>query len=290
MPFYICPNCKDRSIDIDGFEGMSREAVACHRCGFGFLFELMDDYYPGPNTGLVVCDQEGRILASGRGVFELTGYNESELMGHPVGDAVRPVRIRGGQESGRAGARMGRAPARRATRVAHEGGSREARDRRPVPRLRRRRRPAGRAQPAVLTNLRTRGAGSSSSNPARSSARTDGSLSGSVCARTLSTAGWASAHSDSAGDRLGRVALPPCGGNDRVADRHGAALRRSDEADLPHHHAVVADARRSGTRSPARRAAGRGRPRPSCPASDTRPRTPTRPAAPRRGAPRPPRR
>jgi PAS domain S-box-containing protein len=84
VPHYICPNCKDRSIDIDGFEGMSRASVACHRCGFGFLFELMDDYYPGPNTGFVVCDQQGRILASGRGVFELTGFSESELMGQPV--------------------------------------------------------------------------------------------------------------------------------------------------------------------------------------------------------------
>ena len=52
--------------------------------GACFLFELMDDYYPGPNTGFVVCDQEGRILASGRGVFELTGYSESELMGQQV--------------------------------------------------------------------------------------------------------------------------------------------------------------------------------------------------------------
>jgi PAS domain S-box-containing protein len=84
VPYYICPNCKDRSIDIDGLEGMSTETVACHRCGFGFLFELMDDYYPGPNTGLVVCDQQGRILASGRGIFELTGYSEGELMGHDV--------------------------------------------------------------------------------------------------------------------------------------------------------------------------------------------------------------
>ena len=84
MPFYICPNCKDRSIDLDGYEGMSTEAVACRRCGFGFLFELMDDYYPGPNTGLVVCDRDGRILASGRGVFELTGFGEGELMGHGV--------------------------------------------------------------------------------------------------------------------------------------------------------------------------------------------------------------
>jgi PAS domain-containing protein len=55
--------------------------VACDRCGFGFLFELMDDYYPAPNTGFVVCDKDGRILASGRGVFELSGYREQELLG-----------------------------------------------------------------------------------------------------------------------------------------------------------------------------------------------------------------
>jgi len=84
VPYYICPNCKDRSIDIDGFEGMSQQAVACRRCGFGFLFELMDDYYPGPNTGLLVCDQDGRILALGRGIFELTGWGEGELMGDDV--------------------------------------------------------------------------------------------------------------------------------------------------------------------------------------------------------------
>jgi hypothetical protein len=84
VPYYICPNCKDRSIDIDGVEGFSRQSVACRRCGFGFLFELLDDYYPGPNTGLVVCDQQARILASGRGVFELTGWGEEDLMGHDV--------------------------------------------------------------------------------------------------------------------------------------------------------------------------------------------------------------
>jgi PAS domain-containing protein len=84
VPFYICPNCKDRSVDIDGFEGMSRDAVACHRCGFGFLFELMDDYYPGPNTGFVVCDRDARILAAGRGVFELSGFREQELLGTDI--------------------------------------------------------------------------------------------------------------------------------------------------------------------------------------------------------------
>jgi PAS domain S-box-containing protein len=87
VPTYICPNCKERSIDVDGFEGMSTEAVACHRCGFGFLFELLDDYYPGPNTGFVACDRQGRILATGRGVFELTGFPEREVIGRDVVEA-----------------------------------------------------------------------------------------------------------------------------------------------------------------------------------------------------------
>ena len=80
MPYFICPNCKERSIDVDRKEGLYDEAVACHHCGFGFLFELMDDYYPAPTAGLVVCDQQSRILAVGRGVFELTGYSETDLL------------------------------------------------------------------------------------------------------------------------------------------------------------------------------------------------------------------
>jgi PAS domain-containing protein len=84
VPYFICPNCKDRSVDSDGVEGFTEQAVQCRRCGFGFLFELMDDYYPAPTTGLVVCDATGRILAVGRGVFELSGYRDKDLMGHDV--------------------------------------------------------------------------------------------------------------------------------------------------------------------------------------------------------------
>ena len=87
MPFFICPNCKDRSLDHDGRQGLLHQAVSCQRCGFGFLFELLDDYYPSPNTGLVACDRTGRVLAAGRGVFELTGYHEREVMGKDVVDA-----------------------------------------------------------------------------------------------------------------------------------------------------------------------------------------------------------
>ena len=89
MPYFICPNCKQRSIDIDGVEGFSTDAVACHHCGFGFLFELLDDYYPAPDTGFLVTDQERRVLAIGRGVFELTGFGEPELIGRDVVDALQ---------------------------------------------------------------------------------------------------------------------------------------------------------------------------------------------------------
>jgi PAS domain-containing protein len=92
VPYYICPNCKQRSLDTDGVEGFSQQAVQCRSCGFGFLFELMDDYYPAPSTGFVVCDERGRILAVGRGVFELTGYREGDLLG---GDLVESLGLEG---------------------------------------------------------------------------------------------------------------------------------------------------------------------------------------------------
>ncbi len=87
MPYFICPNCKERSVDTDGREGFSLQAPACRSCGFGFLFELEHDYYPSPTVGLVACDRDGRILAAGRGVFELTGFREGDLLGRGVGEA-----------------------------------------------------------------------------------------------------------------------------------------------------------------------------------------------------------
>ena len=88
MPFYICPRCKNRRVDHDGREGFSQEPPSCHQCGFGFMFELLNDYYPAQATGFVVCDQEARVLAAGRDVFELSGYREQELMGRDVIEAL----------------------------------------------------------------------------------------------------------------------------------------------------------------------------------------------------------
>ena len=88
MPLFICPNCKRRSVDLDGYEGFSTQAVQCRDCGFGFLFELLEDYYPAPGTGFVVCDADARVLAAGRGVFELTGFADADLLGRDVADAL----------------------------------------------------------------------------------------------------------------------------------------------------------------------------------------------------------
>lgn len=88
MPIYICPNCKRRSVDLDGYEGFTTQAVQCRTCGFGFLFRLLEDFYPAPDTGFVVCDRDRRILAVGRGVFELTGYRDDDLMGREVAQAL----------------------------------------------------------------------------------------------------------------------------------------------------------------------------------------------------------
>ena len=87
MPYFICPNCKRRVVDEDRREGLTHQPVGCSSCGFGFLFELLEDYYPGPNTGFVVCDRDRRVLAIGRGVLELTGYREQEVLGHELMEA-----------------------------------------------------------------------------------------------------------------------------------------------------------------------------------------------------------
>ena len=88
-------------MDDDRREGLTHQPVACTSCGFGFLFEIQDDYYPAPGTGLVVCDRKGRVIATGQGVFELTGYRERDLLGHdlmemlfePNGDERSPAAL-----------------------------------------------------------------------------------------------------------------------------------------------------------------------------------------------------
>jgi len=80
----ICPNCGHRTSEIDRNIGFTRERKGCEKCGFAFLFELLDDYYPAPDAAFFVCDGEGRIIGCGRNSFALTGLDEEEVIGQPV--------------------------------------------------------------------------------------------------------------------------------------------------------------------------------------------------------------
>src|SRR5258705_1258316 len=85
---FICPNCGNRTTESDRTAGFRRQAKGCSKCGFGFLFELLDDYYPAPDAAFFVCDQQARVIGCGRGSFELTGLDDERVIGRPVRDVL----------------------------------------------------------------------------------------------------------------------------------------------------------------------------------------------------------
>ena len=88
MPFFICPNCGNREQSGERTAGLSSRPKGCSKCGFGFLFELLDDYYPAPEAAFFTCDREGRVLDVGKGGFELTGLRDEDVIGRPVKDVL----------------------------------------------------------------------------------------------------------------------------------------------------------------------------------------------------------
>jgi hypothetical protein len=85
---FICPNCGNRTADTERTAGFRAEPKGCKKCGFGFLFELLDDYYPAPDAAFFACDQAGKVIACGRGSFELTGLDDERVIGRPVGEVL----------------------------------------------------------------------------------------------------------------------------------------------------------------------------------------------------------
>ena len=88
MPFFICPNCGHRLTSSERSAGFRTTAKGCEKCGFGFLFELLDDYYPDPNAAFFVCDAEARVIGCGKGSFELTGLTDEDVIGRPVREVL----------------------------------------------------------------------------------------------------------------------------------------------------------------------------------------------------------
>jgi hypothetical protein len=88
VPFFICPSCGNREQSGDRTTGFTTRPKGCPKCGFGFLFELLDDYYPAPEAAFFVCDQEARVIDAGRGSFELTGLTDEDVIGRPIRDVL----------------------------------------------------------------------------------------------------------------------------------------------------------------------------------------------------------
>ena len=88
MPFFICPNCGNRELSSERTAGFSNRAKGCAKCGFGFLYELLDDYYPAPDAAFFTCDKRGLVLDVGRGGYELTGLKDEDVIGRPVADVL----------------------------------------------------------------------------------------------------------------------------------------------------------------------------------------------------------
>jgi PAS domain-containing protein len=85
---FICPNCGDRTAATERSAGFRRQARGCSKCGFGFLFELLDDYYPAPDAAFFACDQQGNVIACGRGSIELTGLDDEKVIGRSVTEVL----------------------------------------------------------------------------------------------------------------------------------------------------------------------------------------------------------
>ena len=88
MPFFICPSCGNRELNASRTAGFSNRPKGCSKCGFGFLFELLDDYYPAPDAAFFVCDAQGRVIGCGRGAFELTGLDDERVIGRSVREVL----------------------------------------------------------------------------------------------------------------------------------------------------------------------------------------------------------
>jgi PAS domain-containing protein len=88
VPYFICPNCGNRELSGERTAGLSARPKGCSKCGFGFLFELLDDYYPAPEAAFFTCDASGKILDVGKGGFELTGLKDEQVIGRPIRDVL----------------------------------------------------------------------------------------------------------------------------------------------------------------------------------------------------------
>ena len=95
--YFICPHCGNRSMAQSRNEGFRNDIRGCDKCGFAYLIELLDDYYPAPNAAFFACDKDARIVDCGRGYLELTGLKTEQAIGRTV-DTVLGLRFDDGTD------------------------------------------------------------------------------------------------------------------------------------------------------------------------------------------------
>ncbi|MGI8460797.1 MAG: hypothetical protein ACR2OC_04045 [Solirubrobacterales bacterium] len=88
MAFFICPSCGNRELSSERTAGISSRPKGCSKCGSGFVFELLDDYYPAPTAAFFACDREARVIEAGHGSFELTGLKTTDVIGRLVKEVL----------------------------------------------------------------------------------------------------------------------------------------------------------------------------------------------------------
>jgi hypothetical protein len=49
---------------------------------------MLEDYYTGPRTALLVCDKNRRVLVAGHAASAVTGFQERDLLGQEVAEAL----------------------------------------------------------------------------------------------------------------------------------------------------------------------------------------------------------
>ncbi len=91
---FICPSCGHRSTAAERTAGFRNQPKGCSKCGFGFLFELLDDYYPAPNAAFFVCDQIGRPVGEVLGLDFAGGTDHvSTVLEWGVRQLNKPVTV-----------------------------------------------------------------------------------------------------------------------------------------------------------------------------------------------------
>ena len=154
--YFICPHCGHRSMGTErNVAFRPGEARGCEKCGFAYLFELLDDYYPAPERGVLRLRSRWSDRRLRQGLLRVHRTDDGE--GDRPLDSRRPrASVRRRHRPRADSARMGGPRPGQAGRGSRQRRPSDPRGRRHLPRVRRRRgwragSPDARQRPLIAT-------------------------------------------------------------------------------------------------------------------------------------------